>query len=111
MTRGIEFMLDDTTLTLGAALKRCRISAGLTQQQLAEMVGVDHTFISHLERDRKDPSVKLLRRIASATGVPSGMFLALAFWVDLPDAERDAYRPFVTALLRLAEAGARPDEE
>jgi transcriptional regulator with XRE-family HTH domain len=50
-------------------LKACRIAAGLTQRELAELVGTNQTTIADLERweDRVDP--ELLGRLRLALGV------------------------------------------
>ena len=93
---------DTSELTLGVALKRVRLSSGLSQRDLAERLGVDPTYISHLEKDRRDPSVKLLRRVADATGVPASALLAAALWSEMDSAEREPFRPLISSLLRLA---------
>ena len=38
----------------------------LSQEQLAELVAVDRTYISDLERGLRNPSLKTLARIADA---------------------------------------------
>jgi transcriptional regulator with XRE-family HTH domain len=51
-------------------IKAARKAAGLTQQQLAELIGCDQSVISRIEQGRRDMSVNLLRSIAQALGVP-----------------------------------------
>ncbi len=48
---------------------QARESAGLTQRELAEQVGVTVTHISHLENGHAQPSLRLLENIAEACGV------------------------------------------
>src|SRR5436305_9732889 len=43
------------TTTFGAALRRFRQAAGLSQRELATQVGLDFTYISKLENDRLPP--------------------------------------------------------
>ncbi len=52
-------------------LKRHRLLAdGMTQQQLAERVGVTRQTIISIERGRYRPSVELALRLARVFGVP-----------------------------------------
>lgn len=53
-------------------IRRCRHQAGLSQQQLADSVGVSKGFISALEGGRSAPSVDMLVQIADALGVSAG---------------------------------------
>ena len=53
-------------------LRRYRYQAGLSQQQLADSVGVSKGFISALEGGRSAPSVDMLVQIADALGVSAG---------------------------------------
>ena len=46
-----------------------RKQKGLTQIQLAEMVGVNRFHISNIERGKSSPSLKLLIKIADALDV------------------------------------------
>lgn len=52
-------------------LKRCRFDhGGMTQQQLAERVGVTRQTIISIERGKYKPSVELALRLARVFGVP-----------------------------------------
>ena len=94
------------TVSLGSALKRLRQAAGLTQRELSDRLGVKPTYISHLEADRKEPSVSLLRRFASHLEVPPGLLLAIAIWADLPEPERVRYEPILKHLVELSAPDA-----
>jgi transcriptional regulator with XRE-family HTH domain len=41
----------------------------LTQEELSERVGVHYTFLGHIERGTKAPSLFTLKRIADALGI------------------------------------------
>ncbi len=56
-------------MSLGLRLKTLRKSSGLTQQNLAEKVGVSRIYIQALESNRRLPSMKLLQKLAHALGV------------------------------------------
>jgi len=49
-------------------LKELREKKLLTQQQLAEMVGVDRTLISKIESGAAQPSVTTAKKIATVLG-------------------------------------------
>lgn len=49
-------------------LKIERKKRGLTQQQLAELVGVDRTLISKIESGAATPSVTTAKKIAAVLG-------------------------------------------
>ncbi|GAA2623144.1 helix-turn-helix transcriptional regulator [Streptomyces axinellae] len=52
----------------GEELRRRRLAAGLTQQELAEMVVCSHTLISHIEAGRRLPQPDDARRLDQALG-------------------------------------------
>lgn len=55
-------------MKFGKKIRELRKTNGLTQRQLAELVGVDFTYISKIENDRLDhtPSIKTIRKLAEA---------------------------------------------
>lgn len=52
-------------LSIGKEIKRKRNVNGLTQDELADKIGVSRNYISDLENDRYVPSVKTLSKIAN----------------------------------------------
>ena len=48
-----------------AVLKRARTRRKLTQEQLADLVGVHKIILSRLERGDRQPSMALLQRLAA----------------------------------------------
>ena len=53
---------------LGRNLQAARRSAGLTQQELADLAGVDLTILDQIERGCQDPGLNLLDDLANAVG-------------------------------------------
>ena len=51
------------------ALVDARISQNLTQKELAERVGMNQADISKLENGTRNPSLKLLKRLAEGMGM------------------------------------------
>ncbi len=54
---------------VGRRIQRIRKSKGLSQEQLAEKVGVSTTWIGYLETGYRRPNLKMIYRIADALGV------------------------------------------
>jgi transcriptional regulator with XRE-family HTH domain len=48
----------------GINLKKARLSKGLSQEKLALDIGLDRTYISLLERGKRNPSLITLHKIA-----------------------------------------------
>jgi len=68
----------EETVPLVNRLKELRARHDLTQEALAEMVGVSRQSIISIEKGRYSPSVTLALRIARILQVP----LEEAFWLD-----------------------------
>ena len=61
---------------LGEELQKARKQAGLTQETLAFEAGVDRTYISQLEHDKKSPTLDVLFRISKALGIKASILIA-----------------------------------
>ena len=57
-------------MSLGSRLRALRTNSKLTQQRLADTVGVSRIYIQALESNRRMPSMKLLKRLAEALETP-----------------------------------------
>ena len=62
--------------TLGQRLRTARLTAGLTQVELAEKLAVNQSAISALESGR-EPEADTLRRLCRALGCTSDFLLGL----------------------------------
>lgn len=64
---------DDLAKTfMPAILRRYRDAAGLSQQQLADRVGIGKSYISSLELGYRAPNLNLLVKLAQALDVNPG---------------------------------------
>lgn len=54
---------------LSSNLQRIRREKGLSQEELAHRARVHQTYLSGLENGRRNPSIKIIERIADALGV------------------------------------------
>lgn len=60
---------------IGARIREARVISGMTQEQLAEKVDVNTTYISDIERGAKFPSLTLFIKIVDALGISSDFIL------------------------------------
>jgi transcriptional regulator with XRE-family HTH domain len=63
-----EFVAELEKLEPGYQVARLRIKLGLTQTQLAEMVGTKQPSIARLENGEGSPSLSFLEKVAEALG-------------------------------------------
>ena len=63
-----EFVKEDQELEPGYQIARMRIMRGLTQAQLAELVGTKQPSIARLETGNGLPSLSFLEKVAAALG-------------------------------------------
>jgi transcriptional regulator with XRE-family HTH domain len=69
-------------VTLGNAIKLIRTAKGVKQLTLAKELGVSANYVSLIEKDRREPSVGFLRKLAGTLGVPVGLFF---LWQETDD--------------------------
>lgn len=62
-------------MSLGLKIKRIRQQRGLTQGELASIVGVSSGYIQALESNRRNGSLKILKKIAEALAVDTSELL------------------------------------
>ena len=60
---------------LAANLKRYRLAAGLSQEELAHRAHLDRTYVSSLERGRYCASVDKLEHLSTALGIEASELL------------------------------------
>lgn len=65
----------DVVKLLGVNVRRLRLAADLTQEQLAAEAGMERSYVSDLERGTRNPSVAALGRIAEALQVEPHLLL------------------------------------
>ena len=61
---------------IGTRIKAGRVAAGLTQERLAEKVGISSTYLSAIECNVKDPKLAIFIKIANAIGASADDLLA-----------------------------------
>lgn len=69
---------------LGLRIKALRRLKRVTQQELADMIEISVTSLSHIERGRKVPSPQLLEKIARQLDVPGEELFMIKEHDDAP---------------------------
>ncbi|HTP17076.1 MAG TPA: helix-turn-helix transcriptional regulator [Streptosporangiaceae bacterium] len=69
---------DIQVVTLGAFIRGQRKLANLSLRQLAELTRLSNPYLSQVERGLHQPSVRVLKLISDALGVPGQTLLAQA---------------------------------
>lgn len=69
-------------MDLALRLKLFRVAAGLKQQEVSETLGVTTNYVSMIERGRREPTLKYLKKFSRLVKIP----LAVLLW-EPPDEE------------------------
>ena len=63
---------DPVLRAFGFSLKKLREAKHLTQEELAEIAGIDRTYLSDTERGSRNIGIKNIVKLASGLGVSAG---------------------------------------
>jgi transcriptional regulator with XRE-family HTH domain len=76
---------------LGAALKELRVFHRLTQQDVADTLGISKSYLSEIENNHKSPNLDLLERYSMLYEIPASSLLL--FSENLSEKKKsDAFR-------------------
>ena len=64
--------MDAFVTAFGAHVRALRLERGLSQEDVAHLAGIHVTYLSGVERGKRNPSLKNLRKLAGALGVGVG---------------------------------------
>lgn len=67
----------DPAASFGAVLRRLRLAAGLTQEQLALEAELRRTYVSILELGQQQPTLTTILKLAAALGLSASEIVAL----------------------------------
>jgi len=65
----------EVNLDFGIAVRRLRLEAGLSQEALGVEAGLDRTYVSGIERGIRNPTLKIISRLANALGASPAQLL------------------------------------
>jgi transcriptional regulator with XRE-family HTH domain len=83
---------------LGSFIRAQRQMAELSLRELAELTHLSNAYLSQVERGLHEPSVRVLKSVAQALGIPQETLLRHAGLLDDEQADGDA--PAVVAAIR-----------
>ena len=89
--------------TFAANIRRFRKQSGLSQEALAERCGLHRTYISAVEREKRNISLTNVEKIAQTLGVP-------AFWLFIDPVDPDSQSIPASLELPPEYYGAKADE-
>ena len=69
---------ENITRTFGQAVQEVRIDRGLSQEELAAVLGMHRTYVSDVERGVRNTSLVNAKRIARALGVQLAELIEMA---------------------------------
>lgn len=73
----------DVRERFGANVRRLREKQGISQEAFGFGAGIDRTYVSGVERGRRNPSLTVAQKFADGLGVPLWQLLT-----DNPDSQR-----------------------
>lgn len=65
----------DVRARVGRNLRHYWLAMGVSQEGLADLCGLDRTYVSGIERGERNPTVVVLERIAIVLGIPASDLL------------------------------------
>lgn len=68
--------MNDVKIQFGLKVKQLRISKGYSQEKLAELADLDRTYIPGIENGKRNVSLVVLQKIASAFNLTISELLA-----------------------------------
>ena len=78
---------------LGKRIKELRKEKGLTQEQLAETVGIEPNNLSRIEKGRNYPTPENLSKIANALNVSVDKLYILSIISNMTKSKKDSQTP------------------
>jgi transcriptional regulator with XRE-family HTH domain len=66
----------DIRVLLGNRIRSLRRKNGWTQVEMADILGVDRSYLSEIETGKKDPSLRVLKTIADGFRMSLSQFLS-----------------------------------
>lgn len=57
------------TQKFGQKVRKVRKQRGLTQEKLAELAGIDYSYLNLIENGKRNPSLKVIAKLSRVLGV------------------------------------------
>lgn len=80
-------------MKIGKAIKDLRKQRGLTQVEFSEMCDLSQSYLSHIEKETKEPTLTVLKQISGALSIPLPVLIFLSIDNDdISEEKKDAFR-------------------
>lgn len=74
--------MEDVRNTLAINIRLARQRTQLSQEDLADKAGIDRTYVSGIERRKRNPTIEILARLADALETTSATLLTKEAFAD-----------------------------
>ena len=79
-------------MQIGRAIKELRQERGLKQNEFAERCGLSQSYLSHIEKGTKEPTLNMLKQISSALDIPMPILVFMSMESeDVSESKRQAF--------------------
>lgn len=68
-------MKDPRLVSFGKKVRQLRKEKGFSQERLADLSGIDRSYMGHIERGSQNITLSKIHQIAEALGVPASELL------------------------------------
>ena len=72
-------------MQIGNQIRKYRIEKGLTQKEMAKLIGIPYSTYSNYENNNREPSLEQLRKIADALEIDTAMLMNVAPLLNVRD--------------------------
>ena len=80
-------------MNIGNAIKDLRKQKGLKQIDFADKCGLSQSYLSSIEKGRKEPTLSILKQIANALSIPMPVLVFFSLdQEDIAESKRDAFK-------------------
>lgn len=89
-------------VVLGKRVREARKTMDITQMELAEKLGISASFLGHIERGSRVPSLETIAKICKLTGVSSDYLMGIsdyAYVSRIPDSVSEDKKKIVLQII------------
>jgi len=90
-------------MDIGSAIKNLRKQKGFKQTEFADKCGLSQSYLSSIEKGRKEPTLSILKQIANTLSIPTPVLVFFAIdQEDIAPSKKDAFKllePSIKALI------------
>lgn len=80
-------------MNIGNAIKDLRKQKGLKQTDFAVKCGLSQSYLSSIEKGKKEPTLGILKQIANALAIPMPVLVFFSLDIeDIAESKRDAFK-------------------